>query len=398
MNACCFIEPLDVLTLRGNKLFGEAGSYGESQMPPQPSVIAGALRSALMTCKGIDFRAFANGTLMDEEFGNASQPGTGTFRITAFHLAQRMNGGKVAAIYPLPADLSVKVNEGERIACRLKPRHTALLSTSAATAHLAILAEAERGKPESRFWLNADGWRTHLSGQEIDPAKHLIATGNLWQTELRIGIGLDAPKRSVETGKLFTAQAISLHKREHVKKECGKTAMECGDIGFLAQIEGAELPNSLTLRLGGDGRAAQVSAVGDDALHEPNRKALDALCEHRRCRIILTSPGIFQRGWLPAGVTGDGRDLRFDLGGVKGRLVCAAVPRSEVVSGWDLAAGKPKPAQRVAATGSVYWLEDMDATPEQLCKLADHGLWEDSGDNSSRRVEGYNRFTFATYP
>ena len=29
-----FIEPLDVLILRGNKLFADAGSHGEALMPP----------------------------------------------------------------------------------------------------------------------------------------------------------------------------------------------------------------------------------------------------------------------------------------------------------------------------------------------------------------------------
>ncbi len=31
-----FIEPLDVLFLRGNKLFGDPGSHGESLIPPWP--------------------------------------------------------------------------------------------------------------------------------------------------------------------------------------------------------------------------------------------------------------------------------------------------------------------------------------------------------------------------
>lgn len=30
------IEPLDVLILRGNKLFADAGSHGEALMPPWP--------------------------------------------------------------------------------------------------------------------------------------------------------------------------------------------------------------------------------------------------------------------------------------------------------------------------------------------------------------------------
>ena len=48
-----FIEPLDVLILRGNKLFADAGSHGEALMPPWPSVAAGALRSRMLidACK-----------------------------------------------------------------------------------------------------------------------------------------------------------------------------------------------------------------------------------------------------------------------------------------------------------------------------------------------------------
>ena len=40
MNAL-FLEPHDVLYLRGNKLFGDAGAHGEALMPPWPSMAAG---------------------------------------------------------------------------------------------------------------------------------------------------------------------------------------------------------------------------------------------------------------------------------------------------------------------------------------------------------------------
>jgi CRISPR-associated protein Cmr3 len=51
-----FIEPLDVLFLRGNKLFGDPGSFGESLVPPWPSVAAGAIRSALLAHKRVDLQ------------------------------------------------------------------------------------------------------------------------------------------------------------------------------------------------------------------------------------------------------------------------------------------------------------------------------------------------------
>ena len=53
-----FIEPLDVLFLRGNQLFGEPGSYGEALMPPWPSVAAGALRTRILADDSVDMAAF----------------------------------------------------------------------------------------------------------------------------------------------------------------------------------------------------------------------------------------------------------------------------------------------------------------------------------------------------
>ena len=103
-------------------------------------------------------------------------------------------------------------------------------------------------------------------------------------------------------------------------------------------------------------------------------------------------------GWLPTGVTraGDG-GYDFDLHGVHGRLVCAAVPRAEVASGWDLAQWQPKPAQRAAPAGSVYWLDELEATPDALCALVEQGLWPE-GAEAGRRAEGFNRVCLAAWP
>ena len=159
---------------------------------------------------------------------------------------------------------------------------------------------------------------------------------------------------------------------------------------FFAETIGAQLPDSLTLRFGGDGRGA-ISHRLNARIPEPDYAGI---VRDRHCRLILTSPGIFPRGWLPIGTD---EELRFDLHGVKGRLSCAAVHRTETVSGFDFAKRMPKPAQRVAPTGSVYWLENLEATPEMLRNLAAQGLWSDLVENAARRAEGFNRFTFAAY-
>ena len=92
-----FIEPLDVLVLRGNKLFGDPGSYGESLVPPWPSVAAGAIRSAILARDGDPF-AFAKEQWKHPTLGTPSEPGP--FTITAFHLARRQ-GDRVEPLFQL---------------------------------------------------------------------------------------------------------------------------------------------------------------------------------------------------------------------------------------------------------------------------------------------------------
>ena len=90
-------------------------------------------------------------------------------------------------------------------------------------------------------------------------------------------------------------------------------------------------------------------------------------------------------------------DGHFELCGVRGRVVAAAVNRAEVISGWDLAKWRPKAACRAAPAGSVYWIEALEATPEALRKLAEHGLWPETGYDASRRAEGFNRFDWGVW-
>jgi CRISPR-associated protein Cmr3 len=117
--------------------------------------------------------------------------------------------------------------------------------------------------------------------------------------------------------------------------------------------------------------------------------------------MVLTSPGLFERGWLPTGAAdaGCGEAVAFSLHGVSGRIVCAAVPRAEVVSGWDLARWQPKPALRAAPAGSVYWLElDGSVSADALRKLVEHGLWTEAQYNTDlRRAEGFNRVALAQW-
>jgi len=373
LNRHLFLQPLDVLYLRGNKLFGDPGSFGESLIPPWPSVAAGALRSQILAQDGIDLSEFAAGRIEHAALGTPERPGP--FTVTSFHLARRAKDGTVSSLYAPPADLVIrKDDDGALGVSALRPTRPADgIQSSSALTLLPVLAEDARGKPVGGYWLTEAGWRKYLAGG-VPTADDLIESAMLWKLDTRVGVGLDASTGRADDGKLFTVQAAAFD----------------SDVGFLVSMTGAEPPTSGAIRIGGDGRGAIV--------HETSYAAplpdFEAIAESRRCRILLTTPGLFPNGWKLPGID---EEERFRLGEIGGRLVCAAVTRAEVVSGWDLAKQHPKPAARAVPTGSVYWLDDLDATPDQLRKLAAAGLWRDAAENAARRAEGFNRFIFAAY-
>lgn len=372
-----FIQPLDILFLRDNQLFGGAGDASQSLMPPWPSVFAGALRSRMLADSGATIKDLKNGTLptpLDAILGTPESPGS--FMLGDVTLAMSRNG-TLEQLHPLPADLIVTKQDDQLQIYRLQP-HTLPdgIATGAANRQLPILRTKNAAKPESGYWLNATGWQAYICGATLNAGKHLIATNKLWHTETRLGIALDANQRSAAEGQLYTSDAIAL----------------CADVGFCVTIHAAgdTLPRQGLLRLGGDGRGASVVAVDTQPVEPDWQKIQDS----GRFRLTLTSPGLFPQGGNLPGVDNSGQ---WQAANLAARLVSQAVPRHEVISGWDMDKHQPKAAQRCAPMGSVYWFEGFTGDIEALRKLSETGLWNLSPDNDNRqrRAEGFNRVVIA---
>lgn len=143
-----FLQPLDVLYLRGNRLFGDSSATGEAIMPPWPSLAAGALRSQMLASHGIDVGQFAcNKTVLSgalaQSLGTPEQPGD--FRISHFLLANyeasveaTPSSRQLNVYWPLPADVVVtamrmaqnKRIRYDRIDCPLRFKPARLASKS----------------------------------------------------------------------------------------------------------------------------------------------------------------------------------------------------------------------------------------------------------------------------
>lgn len=366
-----FIKPVDVLYLRGNKLFGDPGSFSESLVPPWPSVAAGAIRSRMLVDDKVNLNAFAKGKIDHPELGNVESPGS--FVLTGFYLAKNQ-ANQLEILMPLPADLVInETAEQELILDRLVPTkiHNGLL-TSYPLSLMPVLAQAKtRSKAVTGYWLNQAGWETYLAGN-TPSNQHLVASSELWALDARVGIGMNPATGSVEEGKLFSAQAVAF-------KE---------GVGFVATVKGAIPPKEGLLRFGGDGRAASIK-VANLQITEPKYSIIS---KAKRCALILTSPALFPDGWLLPGLD---KEQNFKAKGISARLVAAAITRPEIISGWDLAKQQPKPAQKVVPAGSVYWLDELNATPEALQEFVEQGL--STSLNTARKAEGFNQFTLAVW-
>jgi len=389
MSETQFIAALDVLFPRGNKLFGDSGQHGEAQIPPWPSVAAGAIRSRMLADAGVDFFAFARGehvsdTTLHEALGTPAEPGS--FRIAWFSVARRVSG-KVEPLTALPADLAAAEHEDAIRYLHPHPLPQGFKS-SGATECLAVLRRPRGAKLEGGLWLNAAGLAAYLRGEPLSRQAHTVRTSQIWKSDQRIGIALDPEKRSAAEGRLYTAEAVSLEE----------------GVGFVASVEGADgrVPSNGLLRLGGDGRGARVEACEVHWAHP----AWDRIATQKKFRLVLATPGVFEHGWLLPGIQPDGVTWRGP-DGVTARLVSAAVPRAQVISGWDIAkwsTGKPgpKPALRAAPAGSVYWLNAADAdgpvSVAALRKLAVQGFGCVSGyPDRTRLVEGFNNVIVANW-
>lgn len=364
------IDPVDVLYLRGNRLFAELGD-AEPVMPPWPSLFAGAIRSRMLADLGAAGR-FVDGKLdgaPGEVLGSGpSSPGSFRVAFTCLHRNGR-------PLLKAPAD--VVALEGDATARRLEPLSWSALGVdgSFALPMAPWLRTAEARKPRTGLLLDGKGVLAWQEGRVPEPDS-LVRPSELWENDPRLGIALSAESGTAREGMLYTTRTVAPRP----------------DVGFLVGIAGAGglLPKDGLLRLGGDGRGATVKAW------PPEPGPWDRLPAGDRFTMMLVTPGIFDDGWLPAGASRDGDRVVWSWEGLRAELVAAAVPRSGVISGWDLANGKPKPARRVVPAGAVYWMKRVEGPLEALESVRQRGLWP-SGRMDARQAEGFNNVWFGDW-
>lgn len=364
------IEPVDVLYLRGNRLFSELGD-AEPVMPPWPSLFAGAIRSRMLADLGAIDR-FIDGKL-DGEPGEVL--GSGSKSLGSFRVAFACLYRDGAPLLPAPADLVAF--DGDRPPRRLEALDWSELGVDGSFPLSAApwLRTGETRKPKAGLFMDAKGIDAWQRG-ESPGLGSLVEARELWGNDPRLGIALSSETATAREGMLYTTRTVAL----------------CGGVSFLVGVTGAQglLPEDGLLRLGGDGRGARVARC--DQEEGPWGRSPEA----DQFTMTLVTPGIFEGGWLPTGASRHEGRVTWSWEGLRAELVAAAVPRGGVVSGWDLAEGAPKQARRVVPAGTVYWLKRLEGSLEALDGVRRRGLWP-SGKTEPRQAEGFNNVWFGDW-
>jgi len=348
-----FIRPNDILMFRDGKPFaGGDDHFARGTFPPPPSTIYGALRSHILSTAWPEFNKYASGDAsihehetVKKEIGSPERNGSLTIR--QFTLAKK-DEAAIQHFFSMPKDIVKQKGSDNSTLYILKPESTVThrIKTDLPDNLLHLWYPEEKALESVTGFLSDAAMLKYLGGEMpemwTEPQK-------LYETEERTGIRKSKTSRSVEIGGLYSVEYYRLN----------------DGVGFVVEVDGTELlPSSGLLRLGGDHRSANYTEISWNEI--PAESIKEKIAQHRRFKIVLTSPAIFKNGWLPGGI--DNRKFEGTLNSIPVKLTGACVGKPVGLGGFDLVKRMPKVMKRAVPAGSIYYFELKNNNIDELFK------------------------------
>ena len=366
-----FIQAADVLFFKDGREVAPGSEYSAASVfPPNPGTIYGALRSCLISLnKQSDFDEEDFG-LADTQLGNiiGTQHVKGILKLINFRLGQQTDNN-YKALFKLPLDVlqrkkpDYEKGEQDEILCSsLKDRSAIGLKSNAPGSFLKtswfVHQEGSFFEHEPAFITENLFYDYLIDDLKTNSDDHSLRDHLLKQIkkpdsdkqepflrEPRMGIVINDESHTVEEGKLFTTPFIRPRK----------------DIGFLIDlnIDSKHLPDNTKLCLGGDGKLAVLSQVENHQLLSNNDMRLkEKLTAAETLKLVLTTPAVFKKGWLPDGIDPDSG--KGEINGAPVSLRGAVLGKYQNLGGWNVAKNHPKMTRRAVPAGSIYYFTTPD--------------------------------------
>lgn len=311
------LDPIDTLFFRDGKPFTMgAETWADGLFPPFPSVIYGTLRSAYFA-QNINELAKAN---RDDD-------PTKDLKIKGIYYSVGDN------IYlPMPKDCVKVKDDKKNEAIKLMPFNNQWIS-NCPTGYLLKTKDAIEVEGIEGGLFNTNTFKDYQSLMTetfpfVPISDHIII-------EPKIGIGRDNSTRTSEESRLYR---IGMRRLK--------------DIFIIVDFEGFELPERGIMKVGGEGKAVTYEICSGIRINDPEIK-------NRKFKLYLSTPAIFENGWLPKGM--DENTLEGELKGIKVRLLTAVIGKPLYVGGFDMKNKQPKPMRKAVPAGSVYYFEILES-------------------------------------
>ncbi len=371
------------LIFRDGKPFGtEDNALAESWPFPQPSTIAGAMRTAWADAKSKDYTNEA-----DIESIKART-------VCGPLLVRTESSGKSELLFPAPDDsVCLKTEkEGSRI-YRLAPEaigNEKQEGTDLEAGKLCpvFLQKAPKSKPDGnapRFWhydrmlewLKDD--RSNALAAKEQGIPHL-------PVEIRTHVSIEKNTRTAKAGHLFQTAGLDFGRQ---RKQGAGQSWGWGENEFgLACAFDEKIPDTLRT-IGSESRLGFIHEEQALIPDCPNELAKAFNADGiKGFRLILATPAIFDHGYLPEWI--DEETLMGSYRGMKLRLHAVSIQRWQAGTSWDMASEGSRQGrgmrgvQRLVPAGSVYWFERL---PGSEIMQAD-GFWLTS-ISDQRASDGY---------
>jgi CRISPR-associated protein Cmr3 len=325
------LEPRDTLLIRDGRAMH--GRVGRSLVLPHPPTLVGLLRTRLGTTPTSGFERGAVSALL-RDVGCAGP------------LLGRLEGDRIAEVFaPAPADCLWK--EGGR-AQRLRAMSVSEIVNGARTdrgegAWLPVAPlDPDPSKPivGPRFWSwqRLLDWLASTEDWRFTPEQTGMGE---FDFERRVHVSIDGSTGTAVEGELFATEGVRFTRRGP------SPAGTHGRLTRWAILARASIAGDFRLErglatLGGERSTAYLELHA--SLELPAPEPVRALRAGDRARVVLLTPAIFAEGALPERIAG-------------ARVLTGVVDRPQVVSGWNFAERRPRETRRMAAAGSVYWVE-----------------------------------------
>lgn len=360
------IEPRDPLIVRDGRPFGPNPGARAATLPfPLPSTVVGGLRhkAGLEDVSGVFNRNDVTRVLGLSLRGPLLVELTADDTLAQFLFPAPADALVLDADNPLPGVTELRIQQ-------LAPRGLPGAPRTNQPDSLALIAPATRvpnkvSGAAPRFW-HQQRFTTWLTTPEPDATRTLDAVGlHGLESDARTHVSVQPDTQTAREGALFQTRGLEFtwrdraawtEREEFVTRRLALAAAfeDKGTPYTPPHFPGGHAP------LGGERRLMRWSTL-DATLPEPPPGLFAAIADARRARVILLTPALFAAGYRPP--------TTWVRGGVSATLCAAAVPRAQIISGWDLNAdngvdergkprlrGKPKPTRRLAPAGAVYFV------------------------------------------